>query len=96
LQQDEPDHRTSRLANSVLSNTCFYANSFRHLQVHTQARKVWRSAAPLKCKIFCCLAQCHHLPTDGRRFRHRLTTSASPISYKNQKTSKLYTPSGSK
>jgi hypothetical protein len=76
LQHDESDQCTSRLANNVLSNKCFYTNSSRHMQVDTQAGKVWRSAAPLKCKIFCWLARCRHLPTNARRFWHRLMTSA--------------------
>ncbi|KAK1698455.1 hypothetical protein QYE76_015152 [Lolium multiflorum] len=38
------------------------------------------SAAPLKCKIFCWLARKKRLPTNERRFRHHLTTSAACLS----------------
>jgi hypothetical protein len=77
LHSDEPDQRVGHLSNSALSNKCFYANSFRHLQVDVLAEKVWRNAAPLKCKIFCWMAKRQRLPTNERRFRHSLANSAT-------------------
>jgi hypothetical protein len=71
-----PDKRVCRLTANELSNKDFYSNSFRHLQVDDLAQKVWKSAAPLKCRIFCWLAKRKRLPTNERRFRHRLSDSA--------------------
>lgn len=44
LHSDEPDQRVGHLSNNALSNKCFYANSFRHLQVDVLADKVWGNA----------------------------------------------------
>ncbi|XP_071681019.1 uncharacterized protein [Lolium perenne] len=80
LRNDAPDARFSRLANTKLSNKGFYSISFRHLQIDDVADKVWRTAAPLKCKIFCWLARKKRLPTNERRFRHHLAPSAACMS----------------
>jgi hypothetical protein len=80
LRLEVPDLRGTRLTNKKLSNKCFYVNSFRHLQIDDVAPTVWRSAAPLKCKIFCWLARKKRLPTNERRFRHHLSTSATCLS----------------
>jgi hypothetical protein len=80
LRPDAPDTRDARLSDKKLSNKCFYVNSFRHLQIDDVAPTVWRSAAPLKCKIFCWLARKRRLPTNERRFRHQLATSAACLS----------------
>ncbi|KAK1697591.1 hypothetical protein QYE76_014288 [Lolium multiflorum] len=74
---DIPDLRDGRRTNKKLSNKCFYVNSFRHLQIDEVANRVWRSVASLKCKIFCWLARKRHLPTNERRFRHNMSTSAT-------------------
>ncbi|KAK1642240.1 hypothetical protein QYE76_060045 [Lolium multiflorum] len=60
------------------SSTAFWLD--RHLQTDDVAPMVWRSAAPLKCKIFCWLARKRRLPTNERRFRHHLSTSAACLS----------------
>nr|XP_051210977.1 uncharacterized protein LOC127328415 [Lolium perenne] len=75
LRHDTPDTCACRLTNSKLSNKSFYFNSFRHLQIDDVACKVWKSAAPLRCKIFCWLARKKRLPTNERRFRHHLCAS---------------------
>jgi hypothetical protein len=75
-----PDLRDGRLTNKKLSNKVFYVNSFRHLQVDEVVNRVWKSAAPLKCKIFCWLAWKRRLPTNERHFRHNMSTSASCLS----------------
>jgi hypothetical protein len=80
LHLDVSDLRDARLSNKKLSNKCFYVHSFRHLQIDDVATVVWRSAAPLKCKIFCWLARRKRLPTNERRFRHHLTASAACLS----------------
>jgi hypothetical protein len=80
LRLEVPDLRGTRLTNKKLSNKCFYVNSFRHLQIDDVAPTVWRSADPLKCKIFCWLARKKRLPTNERRFRHHLSTSATCLS----------------
>lgn len=72
-----PDIRLNRATNKELSNRDHYANSFRHLLNDEQAKKGWRSFAPLKCKIFLWLAHRRRLPTNTRRFRHNLTTLAT-------------------
>ncbi|KAK1667804.1 hypothetical protein QYE76_055963 [Lolium multiflorum] len=77
LNIDNPDIRVCRLTNKKLSNKTLYASTFSHLQVDDVATKVWRSAAPLKCKIFCWLARKKRLPTNERRFRHHLNGSAT-------------------
>jgi hypothetical protein len=63
-----------------LSNKSFYANSFMHLHTDELATRVWRSAAPLKCKVSCWLARRWHLPTNERWFQNRLSTSATCLS----------------
>jgi mannosylglycoprotein endo-beta-mannosidase len=78
--RDNPDFRDSRLNNKKLSNKSFYVNSFRHLQTDELAVGIWRSAAPLKCKVFCWLARRWRLQTNARRFRHHLSTSATCLS----------------
>ncbi|KAK1669680.1 hypothetical protein QYE76_057839 [Lolium multiflorum] len=50
------------------------------LDIDVMETVIWRSAAPLKCKIFCWLARKERLPTNERRFRHHLTTSATCLS----------------
>jgi hypothetical protein len=80
LRLDVPDLRDTRLSNKKLSNKCFYVHSFRQLQIDEMETAIWRSAAPLKCKIFCWLARKKRLPTNERRFRHHLTTSATCLS----------------
>jgi hypothetical protein len=75
-----PDYRVGRLTNKMLSNKDFYTTAFRHLQVDVLASSVWRSAVPLKCKIFCWLAKQRRIPTNARRFRHRITDSAACLS----------------
>ncbi|KAK1642427.1 hypothetical protein QYE76_060232 [Lolium multiflorum] len=75
LCHDTPDKRVCRLTNKMLSNKDFYSNAFRHLHTQDLAAKVWRSAAPLKCKIFSWPAWKRRLPTNERRFRHRLADS---------------------
>jgi hypothetical protein len=80
LRLDVPDLRHTRLSNKKLSNKSFYVHSFRHLQIDVMETVIWRSAAPLKCKIFCWLARKERLPTNERRFRHHLTTSAACLS----------------
>jgi hypothetical protein len=77
IRPNVPDTRLCRLTNKKLSNKSFYTNSFRHLQVDDQRDSVWRSAAPLKCKIFGWLARRQRLPTNERRFRHNMTTSST-------------------
>ncbi|KAK1642140.1 hypothetical protein QYE76_059945 [Lolium multiflorum] len=71
------DACVGRLTNKGLTNKDFYTNSFRHLQVDDQANMVWRTAAPLKCKVFCWLARRRRLPTNERRFRHTVASSAA-------------------
>jgi hypothetical protein len=39
--------------------------------------KIWRCAAPLKCKIFVWLLRRRRLPTNARRYRHQLAASAA-------------------
>ncbi|KAK1698289.1 hypothetical protein QYE76_014986 [Lolium multiflorum] len=80
LRHDTPDVRWDRLTNKKLSNKCVYTNSFRHLRIEEAAGKVWGSAAPLKCKIFCWLAWKKRLPTNERRFRHQLSNTAACLS----------------
>jgi hypothetical protein len=80
LRQDTLDTRWGRLANKKLSNKCVYTNSFRHLRIEEAAEKFWRSAAPLKCKVFCWLAWKKRLPTNERRFRHQLCNTAACLS----------------
>ncbi|KAK1667188.1 hypothetical protein QYE76_055347 [Lolium multiflorum] len=80
LHLDVSGLRETRLSNKKLSNKCFYVHSFRHLQIDDMETVIWRSAAPLKCKIFCWLARKKRLPTNERRFRHHLTTSAACLS----------------
>jgi hypothetical protein len=80
LRLDVPDLRVSRLTNNLLTNKNFYSSFFSNLQLDDIATKVWRSAAPLKCKIFCWLARKKRLPTNERRFRHHLGTSATCLS----------------
>jgi hypothetical protein len=75
LNIGNPDIRVCRLTNKKLSNKNLYASTFSHLQVDDVATKIWRSAAPLKCKIFCWLARKKRLPTNERRFRHHLNGS---------------------
>jgi hypothetical protein len=77
LRPDEEDNRVSRLTNKLLSNKDFYSFTFRHLQTDELATIVWRSDAPLKCKIFCWLAKRRRLPTNERRFQHLLAPSAA-------------------
>jgi hypothetical protein len=77
LRPDIPDARVGRLTNKGLTNKDFYTNSFRHLQVDDQATMVWRTAAPLKCKVFCWLARRRRLPTNERRFRYTVAPSAA-------------------
>jgi hypothetical protein len=77
---DNLDFRDSRLTNKKLSNKNFYDNSFSHLQTDELATAIWRSAAPLKCKVFYWLARRWCLPTNERRFRHNLSPSATCIS----------------
>lgn len=43
------------------------------------AMNIWRSWAPLKCKIFCWLALQHRLWTSDRRARHGLQDNPSPF-----------------
>jgi hypothetical protein len=80
LRAHLPDYRVGRLTNKMLSNKDFYTTAFRHLQVDVLASSVWRSAAPLKCKIFCWLAKRRRIPTNARQFWHRLTDSAACLS----------------
>ncbi|XP_071685447.1 uncharacterized protein [Lolium perenne] len=80
LRHDSPDTRWDRLTNKKLSNKSVYTNSFRHLQIEEVAGKVWRSAAPLKCKVFCWLAWKKRLPTNERCFRHQLCNTAACLS----------------
>ena len=61
----------------MLLNKNLYTFAFSHLQIDDVATTIWRSAAPLKCKIFCWLARRKRLPTNERRFRHHLTPSAT-------------------
>jgi hypothetical protein len=68
LCDDVPDSCWDRITNKKLSNKSLYSNSSRHLQIDEVAEKVWKSAAPLKCKIFCWLAGKRRLPTNERRF----------------------------
>jgi hypothetical protein len=56
LRHDVHDTRCGRLTNKKLSNKSVYSNSFRHLQIDEVAANIWKSAAPLKCKIFCWMA----------------------------------------
>jgi hypothetical protein len=77
LRSHTPDRHVGRLTNKMLSNKDFYSLTFRHLPIDELATSVWRSAAPLKCKIFCWLAKRRRLPTNARRFRHGLADSAA-------------------
>jgi hypothetical protein len=77
LSPNSLDQRLWHRTNKLLSNKDFYSIAFRHLQIDELASKVWRSVAPLKCKIFWWLAKRHRLPTNERRFRHQLSASAS-------------------
>jgi mannosylglycoprotein endo-beta-mannosidase len=77
IRPAEVDSRVGRLTNKLLSNKDFYSFTFRHLQTDELATMVWRSDAPLKCKIFCWLAKRRRLPTNERRFRHLLASSAA-------------------
>jgi hypothetical protein len=77
LSNDSPDIRLTRLTNKLPSNKDFYSFTFRHLQIDELATRIWRSAAPLKCKIFCWLAKRRRIPTNERRFRHMLSDSAA-------------------
>jgi hypothetical protein len=63
-----PDSRVCRLTNKKILNKDFYLNYFLHLQPNELAGMVWRSAAPLKCKIFCWLAKRQCLPTNEQWF----------------------------
>ncbi|KAK1677310.1 hypothetical protein QYE76_038158 [Lolium multiflorum] len=80
LRHDSPDTRWDRLTNKKLSNISVYTNSFRHLRIEEVAEKVWRSAAPLKCKVFCWLAWKKSSPTNERRFQHQLSNTAACLS----------------
>jgi hypothetical protein len=60
--------RLCRSTNKSLSNKDFYLNTFRHLQKDDTGLKIWKSAAPLKCKIFIWLAHRCCLPTNVCRF----------------------------
>nr|XP_051208403.1 uncharacterized protein LOC127325637 [Lolium perenne] len=80
LHHDSPDDRCDRLTNKKLSNKSIYVNSFRHLRIDAVAEKVWRSAAPLKCKVFGWISLKKRLLTNERRFRHRLSTTATCLS----------------
>jgi hypothetical protein len=68
LQLDLPDTRLCRSTNKSLSNKDFYLNTFRHLQKDDIGLKIWKSVAPLKCKIFIWLAHRCCLPTNACRF----------------------------
>jgi hypothetical protein len=70
LRSDAPDTRLCRVTNKSLSNKDFYLNTFRHIQQDDMGQKLWKCAAPLKCKIFIWLLHRRRLPTNVRRFPH--------------------------
>ena len=72
LTQQEADARVCRYSQKPFTNKDFYANFFRHATTDELAVKVWKNAAPLKCRIFNWLVRRRRLPTNDRRFRHQL------------------------